>query len=349
MEIAKKMDNRHLKLAELEVLKRKAVEAVVVHGETQRKAAKLFGFCVSSMSQYVQAYREQGESSLTYKKRGVKPGTHSKLTAEELIVLKQTIIDQTPDKLGLKHTLWTSKVIGEYVQMRFGVHYAERSLRDLMGRLGFSSQKPIARAYKRDPIKISAWLNDEYPSIKIRACQEGARIYWGDEMGIHSTDNRGRMYSPRGKKPEIKNAGGRFKCNMLAAISSQGFMNWMVFDEHFTSKIFVAFLGRLIRQIKQKVFLILDNHRAHHSKHVQRYINKHKDKIELFFLPPYCPELNPQELVNQDVKANANHFQVMRSLEDLKTNVRYYLTKIQFNEFKIRNFFRKDEVLYAAE
>jgi transposase len=342
------MDNRHLKLDELELLRRKAVEAVVIHGEKQNRVAKLFGFCLSSMSRYVREYKVQGEASLTYQKRGVKPGTHSKLSVEEITQLKQTIIEKTPDQLGLPHTLWTSKVIGEYVRITFGVQYAPRSLRDLMNRLGFSAQKPIARAYKRDPAKIAAWLTHEYPAIKARACQEGARIYWGDEMGIHSTDNRGRMYSPRGKTPEIKNAGGRFKCNMLAAISPQGFMNWMVFDDHFTSKIFVAFLGRLIRQIKQKIFLILDNHRAHHAKHVQQYVNKHQDKIALFFLPPYCPELNPQELVNHDVKANANHFQVIRSLEDLKTNVRYYLTKIQFNEFKIRNFFKKKEVAYAA-
>ena len=200
----------------------------------------------------------------------------------------------------------------------------------------------------RNPEKIELWLTETYPKIKTRATQEGARIYWGDEMGIQSTDNRGRTYGIKGKTPEIKKTGSRFKCNMLAAISPQGFMNWMVFEDNFTSKKCIEFLGRMIRQIKQKIFLILDNHRVHHSKKVKAYVEKHKDKIELFYLPPYCPDMNPQELVNQDVKANSNNFRALKSLNDLTINVRYYLTKIQFDEFKIMNYFNKKEVAYAA-
>ena len=342
------MDNRKLKLKEIEVLRKKAVEAVILHGETQKRASALFGFSPTSMSKYIADYKREGKSALVYKKRGVKPGTHSKLTEDQLFELKEKIINSTPDKLGIENTLWTSKVVCKYVEQYFHVSYAERSMRDLMIRLGFSSQKPIARSYKRDPIKIAAWLEHDYPKIKALASKEGARIYWGDEMGIHSTDNRGKMYSPKGETPVITNAGSRFKCNMIAAISPNGFMNWMVFQENFTSKQFINFLGRLIRQIKQKIFLILDNHKVHHSKRVQAYVKKHKNKIRLFFLPPYCPELNPEELVNQDVKANANNFKVMRSIEDLTTNVRCYLTKIQFNEFRIRNYFNKKEVQYAS-
>jgi transposase len=342
------MDNRKLKLAEIEVLRRRAVEAVVKHGETQKRASKLFGFSQTSMSKYIKAYKCNGESALVYQKRGVKPGTYSKLSDKQFCAVKDVIINKTPDEVGMSYTLWTSKVVCEYVKETFHVNYAERSMRDVMNRLGFSSQKPIARAYKRDPEKIAAWLEHDYPEIKALASKEGARIYWGDEMGINSTDNRGRMYSPKGTTPVIKNAGARFKCNMLAAISPQGFMNWMVFSDNFTAKQFIAFLGRLIRQIKQKIFLILDNHKVHHCKHVQNYVGKHKDQIRLFFLPPYCPELNPEELVNQDVKANASNYRAMRTAEDLATNVRFYLTKIQFNEYKIRNFFTKNDVLYAS-
>ena len=167
-------------------------------------------------------------------------------------------------------------------------------------------------------------------------------------MGINSTDNRGRTYSPKGTTPAIKNAGTRFKCNMFAAISPQGFMNWMVFSDNFTAKHFINFLGRLNRQIKQKVFLILDNHKVHHSKPVQNYVNRNKNKISLFFLPPYCPELNPEELVNQDVKANANNYKPVKTAKDLSTNLRYYLTKVQFNESKIRSYFTQKDVAYAS-
>ena len=216
-----------------------------------------------------------------------------------------------------------------------------------MTKLGFSAQKPIKLAYQRDPKKIELWLKDTYPKIKVRAMQEGARIYWGDEMGLQSSDNRGRTYGLRGSKPTIKKTGSRFKCNMLAAISPQGFMNWMVFEDNFTSSQFISFLGRLVRQVKQKIFLIVDNHKVHHSKNVKEYVSKHKEKLELFYLPPYCPDMNPQELVNQDVKANSANFRSVKSMKDLTINLRYYLTKIQFNEYKIRNFFLKPEVQYA--
>lgn len=200
-----------------------------------------------------------------------------------------------------------------------------------MTRLGFSSQKPIQLAYQRDPKKIELWLTQTYPEIKLRAAKEGARIYWGDEMGIQSTDNCGRTYGLRGKTPVIKKTGSRFKCNMLAAISPQGFMNWMVFEDNFTSDKFISFLGRLVRQIPQKVFLIVDNHQVHHSKKVKAYVEKHPDNLALFYLPPYCPDMNPQELVNQDVKANSGNFRAAKSKNDLTINLRYYLTKIQFN------------------
>ena len=125
-------------------------------------------------------------------------------------------------------------------------------------------------------------------------------------------------------------------------------MNWTVFEDNFTSKKFVHFLGRLIKQVKQKVFLIVYNHKVHHSCRVREYVEKRKDKIELFFLPAYCPDMNPQELVNQDVKSHCNNFRALKSLEDLTINVRYYLSNIQFNQFKIMNFFEKEEVKYAA-
>lgn len=176
-----------------------------------------------------------------------------------------------------------------------------------MTRLGFFSQKPIKLDYERDPQKVAIWFKETYSKIKAKAMQQSARIYWGNEMGMQSADNCGKTYDIKGKMPIISKTGSRFKCNMVAAVSSQGFMNLMVFEDNFTSQKLMSFLGGLIRQIKQKIFLILDNHRVHHGKKVKAYVEKHQDKIEIFYLPPYCPDLNPQDLVNQDIKGNANN------------------------------------------
>lgn len=342
------MDNRNLTLKELGILRIKAVESVVLHGLTQAKASKLFGFSSASMCKYIKEYRTNEVESFEYKKRGVKIGTGSKMDRTQQEELVKTILSKTPDELGLNYTLWNSKVVDEYISSKYSLNYNRRSIRKIMTKLGFSAQKPIRLAYQRDPKKIELWLRDIYPKIKVRAMQEGARIYWGDEMGLQSNDNRGRTYGLKGSKPIIKKTGSRFKCNMLAAISPQGFMNWMVFEDNFTSTKFISFLGRLLRQIKQRLFLIVDNHKVHHSKKVKAYVEKHKEKLELFYLPPYCPDMNPQELVNQDVKANSANFRSVKSMKDLTINLRYYLTKIQFDEYKIRNFFLKPQVLYAS-
>lgn len=279
------MDNRNLTVNELQLLRRKAVEAVIKEGLTQSKAGLLFGFTSSTMSRYIKAYRLKGEASFNYRRRGILPLTNRYLSEEQSNELIATLLSKTPDEVGLESTLWNSKVIRHFIAIRFSINYSERGIRKLMKTLGFSSQKPIKRAYQQNANKVKTWLTETYPAIKVRASKEGARIYFADEMGIQSTDNRGRTYGLIGKTPVIKKSGSRFKANMLAAISPQGFMNWMVFTDTCDSQKFIEFLGRMRRQVKQKIFLIVDNLKVHHSKKVQLYINQFKEDIEIFFAP----------------------------------------------------------------
>lgn len=280
------MSNKKLSVKELAVLRKKAVYAVLKEGISRTKASKLFGFSCTSLTKYIREYEQFGEASFTYQKRGVKALTRSYLSADEIKKLIETLLETTPDELDLPFTLWNSKAINAYIEKTWEVCYSERGIRNLVNKLGFSSQKPIKKAYQRNEEKVNLWLEETYPKIKVRAMQEGARIYWADEMGIQSTDNRGRTYGLVGRTPTIKKSGSRFKVNMLAAISPQGFMNWMVFEDNCDSKKFIDFLGRMRRQIKQKIFLIVDNCRVHHSKKVQQYVEKYKNEIEIFFCHP---------------------------------------------------------------
>ena len=273
-------------------LRKQAVYAVINKGLSRLKAAELFGFSPSSVNKYVREYKEQGEQSFQYSRRGVKKSQRCFLSSGQIEALIKTLLNTTPDQHDLAFTLWNSKAICAYIKAKFAVQYSRRGLRDLLKRLGFSSQKPIKQAYQRNPKKVEQWLNETYPKIKTRAIQEGARIYWADEMGIQSTDNRGCTYGLVNQTPVIKKTGSRFKVNMLAAISPQGFMNWMVFEGTCDSKKFIEFLGRLRRQIKQKVFLIVDNLRVHHSKKVTQYVEKFKNEIEIFFTS-LLPRLKP--------------------------------------------------------
>jgi len=277
------MSNKKLPLVALEILRKKAVNAVLKEGLTQKQAAKIFGFSRTSMTKYIRAYQALGEASFPYPSRGVKPLARRYLSKAQSQELMDILLKQTPDAFGLEWTLWNSKAIRAFIQKRFGISYSERGIRNLVSTLGFSSQKPIKQAYERDPKKAEVWLHETYPRIKARAMQEGARIYWADEMGLQSTDHRGRTYGLVGQTPKIRKTGSRFKVNMLAAISPQGWMNWMVFENQCDSSIFIEFLGRLRRQVKQKVFLIVDNHRIHHSRKVRAYVEKHQESLEIFF------------------------------------------------------------------
>jgi transposase len=277
------MSNKNLRVEVLLELRKKAVFAVVKEGLPQNKAAKIFGFSPTSISLYVREYKQYGEDSFNYAKRGVKPNTGSYLTEEETQLLKKTLLTTQPDEHKLDYSLWNSKAICAFISQRFNVTYTARGVRDLLSRMGFSSQKPIRKAYQRSEAKVLQWLSVEYPRIKQRAMQEGARIYWADEMGVQSTDNRGKTYGLVNQTPAIQKTGTRFKINMLAAISPQGYMNWMVFEDNCDSNKFIEFLGRLRRQVKQKVFLIVDNHIIHRSNKVKEYVEKFKSELEIFF------------------------------------------------------------------
>ena len=276
------MSNRDKSPETISALRKQAVEAVIMHGYSQREAAKIFGFSPTSMCKYIREYKASGECSFDYEKRGVKVGQRSKMSATQESKLIYDILHHTPNEIGMEYSLWTSKVVKEYIATNFDIDYARSTIRDLMRKLGFSSQKPNRLSYKRDDQKISRWPNETYSELRKRAREEGAKIYWGDEMGLQSFDNKGKTYGVRGETPTIKKSGSRFKCNMLAAISAEGVMSWMVFEDNFTSEKFIEFLRRLVRQIPFKVFLIVDNHKVHHSQKVRNYVAKNSKKIELF-------------------------------------------------------------------
>ena len=217
-----------------------------------------------------------------------------------------------------------------------------------MERWGFSVQRPIKRAYKQDQGKIDEWLNVEFPGITKRAQKENAEIFFGDETNIQNTPNYLRGYAPKGKTPVVRTEAQKFKVNMLSAISKRGKLRFMLYKENMNSDKLIDFMRRLITDSEKKVFLILDNLRVHHSTKVTEWVEKHKDKIELFYLPPYAPEYNPDELVNSDLKRSVGQKVSPRSPDELEKNVRSYLKCLQNNALKIASFFNAPFTNYAA-
>nr|WP_246167867.1 IS630 family transposase [Thermosulfurimonas marina] len=289
---------------------------------------------------------KKAKKPLLAKPRGRPKG--GKLKGWQAALICNLIRDRCPDQMKLPFALWTREAVGQLIERKFGIKLSVWTVGRYLRRWGFTPQKPLKRAYEQNPKEVKAWLEEEYPRIKQKAREEGAEIYWGDETGIRSDHQAGRSWAPKGETPVVEVSGKRFQFNMISAISNRGKMKFMIFGERFNAEIFIEFLRRLIRSNeKRKIFLIVDNHRVHHAKKVSKWVSRHKEEIEIFFLPKYSPELNPDEYLNQDVKTNAVGRRRSRTKEELMGNVRSYLMSTQRQPEIVKSYFRAPAVRYA--
>lgn len=341
----RKHDARSLSPEAQEAMRRKAVGAVV-GGMTQVEAARVFGVTRQAVGKWMKAYRESGAKALKAKRRGRPRG--GSLKPWQAAQVAKAVVDRRPEQLKMPFYLWTREAVARLIEERFGVRLSVWTVGRYLRRWGFTPQKPLRRAFEQNPVAVRRWLEEEYPSIQRQAKREQARIYWGDEMGLRSDHAAGRSYGRRGRTPVVPGTGQRFRCQMISAITNQGHLNFMVFLCRFSAAVFVDFLGRLVKQAGRKVYLIVDRHPVHRSRKVRQWVEDHHDQIRLFFLPPYSPELNPDECLNQDVKTNAAGRRRPRDRTQLVRNVRSYLRSRQRKPHLVRRYFEERTVRYAA-
>ncbi len=270
------------------------------------------------------------------------------LTQEQQKQTLRLIADKMPDQLKLPYALWSRKAIALLIKERFGVVLPERTMTDYLSRWGFSAQKPMRRAAEQRPELVRKWREEVYPAIKRRAELEGADIHWGDETGLRNDDVRGRSFAKRGKTPVVRVLNKRFGRSIISTITNRGQMRWMVFKGALDAEIFQDFLARLIKGAKRKVFLILDNLPVHHAKVLRPWLEKHKERIELFFMPGYSPELNPVEVANADLKKNVTSAPPPRTEEQLVENILAHYRSVSKKPKHIKSYFGHPDVRYAA-
>ena len=264
-------------------------------------------------------------------------------------VIQRIIIDKRPEQLKMDFFLWSRAAVGHLIEQEYGIKLHVRSIGKYLERWGFTPQKPIKRAYEQSPEAVQAWLEGEYPAIEQRAKREGAEIHWGDETALVNTDVRGRSFAPAGKTPVVKTIGGtRQKLSMIATVTNQGKTRWMIIDESFDADKLVEFLQALIMDAEKKVFLILDNLRVHHSKIVKAWVAERKDKIELFYLPSYSPQLNPEERLNADLKQEMGKRVPVRTKAKLREAANAHMTMLEQTPERVMSFFQDKKVRYAA-
>jgi transposase len=341
-------DTRSLPPAAQAALRNRAVRAVL-DGMTQAQVARVFGVHHNAVNRWVKRYRQGGWDGLSERRRGRRPGEQAALSESQQQEVIALVRDATPDQLGLPEFLWTREAVAELITQRYGVGLARTTVGGYLRGWGFSPQRPQRRALEQNSAAVARWLATEFPAIRAQAKREGGMVLWLDEMGVRSDAAAGRSWAPVGQTPVIKRTGKRFRVNLISAVSNAGRLRFRLFVGSFNGPVFIDFLRRLLRDCGgRKVHLIVDGHPVHHAKLVSAWVTGHADRIELHFLPGYSPELNPVELLNHDVKANAAGRRRPRSASELRDELHGYLRRRQRRPEVLVRFFDHPTTRYAA-
>ena len=328
--------------------KRKLAVRLCKSGMNYTEIAEAVGVHRVTVSKWCRGYAEQGAVALKSRTRGRAEGTHRRLSPAQEARVRQLICDKTPDQLKLPFALWTRRAVGLLVKQLFGIKLPVRTVGSYLERWGFTPQKPLKRAYEQRPAEVKAWLDTRYPAIAARAKAEDAEIHWGDETGLRNDDHRGRGYAPIGKTPVITLVAKRESINLISTVTNQGKVRFMIYDGGMNVSIMIRFMSQLIKDAKRKVFLILDNLRVHHAKLVKAWLGDHKDQIEVFYLPAYAPELNPDEYLNCDLKGGVFAKAPTRSKAQLTKAARSHLKMLQRRPARVTKYFQHNSIQYAA-
>lgn len=338
-------DARSLSPIAQEALRARVVKAVK-EGLSQVEAAKTFEVARGTVNRWCRSFAMEGRKALKGRPRGRPPG--SQLEPLQAARTVRWILGRCPDQLRLPFSLWTRDAVRLLIEREFGLEVSVWTVGRYLKNWGLTPQKPLRRAFEQNPAAVRQWMEMEYPAVSKEAKRLGAEIYWGDEMGLRSDHQTGTSYGRRGKTPIIPGTGQRFRCNMISVITNRGKLLFMVFTKGFNVRVFLTFLKRLLRQVKRRIFLIVDGHPVHRAVAVKQWLARQKGRIRIYFLPGYSPELNPDELLNQDVKSNALGRRRPGNESQLLGDVRGYLRSTQKRPDVVRAYFNEEHVRYAA-
>jgi transposase len=337
------IDNRSLDHKVLEHMRHLAVDRVLA-GERPSEVAKSLGIYRTSIYKWLRAHKKGGREAL---KSTVAKGPQPKLSDQQKNRVRQWVIGKDPRQYGFDFGLWTRSIIAEMIEDRFGVSLTLPSVGHLLASLDITPQKPLRRAYERDEPAIQQWKEQQYPVLRKRARQRGANIFFLDEVGVRSDSPLGRSYGLRGKTPVVKTSGQRQKMNAVSAVNARGAFWYKVYGGTLTATLFVALLKDLMKGRKKPVMLVLDGLPAHKAKMVAQYVQSTQGRLELHFLPPYAPDLNPDEFVWSHLKKNGISKKPLHKNEALRTRMETDLAAIKQDSGLVRSFFMAPSVSYA--
>jgi transposase len=341
------VDMRKLPAAAQEERRRQVI-GLRQRGMTYKAIAAQVGLSRTGVLDICHRFAAEGAKGLVSKPRGRRPDEQRLLDADQEAEVQGRIRRHTPDELGLPFALWSRAAVRTLVARHCGVELAVRTVGKYLARWGFTAQKPIRRAYEQDPAAVRRWLRREYPAIVARARRARGVVFWGDETGLRSDDVRGRSYAPRGRTPLVRVCHRRAGLSLISAVTNRGELRWMVVDGAVNAPTLIRFLGRLVRDARRKVFLILDRLKAHRAHLTRDWLAEHRSEIEVHYLPSYSPELNPDEGVNADPKQAVPRKAPARSKQQLKRAAVSHMRSLSRRPQRIRSIFRHPQFRYAA-
>jgi transposase len=319
------LDGRKIDHKTREVIRIRSVKQILA-GESPENIAKVLGYNRSCVYAWLKKYEEGGFEALKTRKISGRP---PKLTEARKKQIFDIVTSKNPLQLKFPFALWTCAMVQALIEDKFGVVMSEVSVGRLLRSLGLTPQRPLRRAWQQDAKRVERWLEEEFPAIQQEAKKLGATIYFGDEAGIRSDYHSGTTWAVKGQTPVVRTSGSRHKLNMISAITAKGTMRFMTVKGNLTTDRFIEFLERLIKNQEKPVFLIVDGHPVHRSPLVRKFVDGTDGKLRLYCLPPYSPELNPDEQVWNQLKNHNLGKMTIRNLDDLVKKVQAKLRSIQ--------------------
>ena len=341
-----KRDGRSLEHNTLAELRQMAIQRVVEDGAKPSDIAAEYGFCRNYLYPWLKKFREEGWEALAER---IAEGPAPKLTEKQHQQVKRWILGKDPRQYGFDFGLWSRRIVQALIQERMGVALGLTAVGRLLARLDITPQKPLRRAYERDPKAVKLWLEQTYPRLKQRARRLGAKIFFLDEAGFQSDPPLRRTYGLKGQTPVVVTSGHRQSLNVISAVNARGQFWAATYTGKLNAEAFVAFLENFMKGRRGKVFLVVDGHPAHKAKRVAKLVASMEGRLELHPLPAYAPDLNPDEFVWSHMKTNGVSKKPLKKNESLKDRIEEDLLQIYHSPALVRSFFCAQSVVYAKD
>jgi transposase len=342
-----KRDGRTLDHGTLETIRKMAVERVR-EGEAPSVVIASYGFSRTSIYKWLAAAAKPGLGMRALQARPA-PGRPRSLTGRQEQQVFRWVNGKDPRQYGLDFGLWTRAVVADLIEQKFGIRLGLTAIGTLLAKLDLTPQKPLQRAYQRDPVAIERWRRETYPAIARQAKAEGGEVFFWDESGFRADTVRGRTWGVRGRTPVVARPGQRQSISAASAVNAKGGFWYCTYEGGLTAELFIRLLRQMMRRRVKPVHLVVDSLPAHKTKLVKDYVQSTDGRLTLHFLPGYAPELNPDELVWSHVKRTGVARTPLRKDERLRDKIESQLAQIKLTPRLLRSFFQAPSVAYITD